>query len=139
MARPLQLATVASSLFYAVWSLYTGFLITKPNIPGWWIWFYYLCPGAYCVKLFASLDSVMSLCRPAMKAVSRNLGAVKRLFPVAVQTSAALSMRVRPQDARGCPCKPQHVVATRIPFCSGFGIADPKFDSNLQPSILSHP
>ena len=42
----LQLATVASSLFYAVWSLYTGFLITKPNIPGWWIWFYYLCPGA---------------------------------------------------------------------------------------------
>ena len=41
-----QLATVASSLFYAVWSLYTGFLITKPNIPGWWIWFYYLCPGA---------------------------------------------------------------------------------------------
>ena len=48
-----QLATVASSLFYAVWSLYTGFLITKPNIPGWWIWFYYLCPGAMPSLLMA--------------------------------------------------------------------------------------
>ena len=41
-----QLATVASSLFYAIWSLFTGFLITKTYIEGWWIWFYYLCPGA---------------------------------------------------------------------------------------------
>ncbi len=54
---PPQLATVASSLFYAVWSLYTGFLITKPNIPGWWIWFYYLCPGAAAAVELLALGS----------------------------------------------------------------------------------
>ena len=32
-------------MFYAIWSMFAGFLIMKPSIPGWWIWYYYLCPG----------------------------------------------------------------------------------------------
>ena len=41
-----QMSSVASTMFYAIWSMFAGFLIMKPAIPGWWIWYYYLCPGA---------------------------------------------------------------------------------------------
>ena len=40
-----QMSSVASTMFYAIWSMFAGFLIMKPDIPGWWIWYYYLCPG----------------------------------------------------------------------------------------------
>ena len=40
-----QMSSVASTMFYAIWSMFAGFLIMKPAIPGWWIWYYYLCPG----------------------------------------------------------------------------------------------
>ncbi|XP_077238697.1 pleiotropic drug resistance 3 isoform X4 [Tasmannia lanceolata] len=39
-----QLAAVISSAFYSLWNLLSGFLVPKPNIPPWWIWFYYLSP-----------------------------------------------------------------------------------------------
>lgn len=34
----LQMSAVASTLFYAIWSLFAGFLLMEPQIPGWWIW-----------------------------------------------------------------------------------------------------
>ncbi|KAG9455141.1 hypothetical protein H6P81_008045 [Aristolochia fimbriata] len=45
-----QLAAVVSSAFYSLWNLLSGFLIPKPQIPGWWIWFYYICPIAWTLQ-----------------------------------------------------------------------------------------
>ncbi|XP_034687785.1 ABC transporter G family member 31 isoform X3 [Vitis riparia] len=45
-----QLAAVVSSAFYSLWNLLSGFLIPKPRIPGWWIWFYYICPVAWTLR-----------------------------------------------------------------------------------------
>ncbi|EIE26053.1 ATP-binding cassette transporter [Coccomyxa subellipsoidea C-169] len=40
----LQISSVASTLFYAIWNLFSGFLITLPQMPGWWSWYLWLCP-----------------------------------------------------------------------------------------------
>ncbi|XP_071737932.1 ABC transporter G family member 31-like [Rutidosis leptorrhynchoides] len=45
-----QMAAVVSSAFYSLWNLLAGFLVPKPQIPGWWIWFYYVCPIAWTLK-----------------------------------------------------------------------------------------
>ena len=40
-----QMSSVVSTIFYAVWSLFAGFLITQPAMPAYYLGFYYLCPG----------------------------------------------------------------------------------------------
>ncbi|XP_012839425.1 PREDICTED: ABC transporter G family member 31 [Erythranthe guttata] len=45
-----HLAAVVSSAFYSLWNLLSGFLVPKPSIPGWWIWFYYICPIAWTLR-----------------------------------------------------------------------------------------
>ncbi|KAJ0554077.1 putative ABC-type sulfate transporter [Helianthus annuus] len=45
-----QMAAVVSSAFYSLWNLLAGFLVPKAQIPGWWIWFYYICPIAWTLK-----------------------------------------------------------------------------------------
>ncbi|XP_042513197.1 ABC transporter G family member 31-like isoform X2 [Macadamia integrifolia] len=45
-----HLAAVISSAFYSLWNLLSGFIVPKPNIPGWWIWFYYICPVAWTLR-----------------------------------------------------------------------------------------
>ncbi|KAK0605080.1 hypothetical protein LWI29_022550 [Acer saccharum] len=45
-----HLAAVISSAFYSLWNLVSGFLVPKPSIPGWWIWFYYICPVAWTMR-----------------------------------------------------------------------------------------
>ncbi|CAL8998997.1 unnamed protein product [Prunus brigantina] len=45
-----HLAAVISSAFYSLWNLLSGFLVPKPHIPGWWIWFYYICPVAWTLR-----------------------------------------------------------------------------------------
>ncbi|KAK7321500.1 hypothetical protein VNO77_32212 [Canavalia gladiata] len=45
-----HLAAVISSAFYSLWNLLSGFLIPKAFIPGWWIWFYYICPVAWTLR-----------------------------------------------------------------------------------------
>ncbi|KAK7275991.1 hypothetical protein RIF29_17120 [Crotalaria pallida] len=45
-----HLAAVISSAFYSLWNLLSGFLIPKANIPGWWIWFYYICPVSWTLR-----------------------------------------------------------------------------------------
>ncbi|XP_027084814.1 pleiotropic drug resistance protein 1-like [Coffea arabica] len=42
-----QVAAIASSAFYILWNLFSGFLIPKPKIPVWWRWYYYICPVAW--------------------------------------------------------------------------------------------
>ncbi|KAK1265096.1 Pleiotropic drug resistance protein 13 [Acorus gramineus] len=45
-----HLAAVVSSAFYSLWSLLSGFLVPKPKIPGWWIWYYYICPVSWTLR-----------------------------------------------------------------------------------------
>ncbi|AES98592.2 ABC transporter G family member 31 isoform X1 [Medicago truncatula] len=45
-----QFAAVISSAFYSLWNLLSGFLIPKSHIPGWWIWFYYICPVQWTLR-----------------------------------------------------------------------------------------
>ncbi|KAJ4977881.1 hypothetical protein NE237_008661 [Protea cynaroides] len=46
----LQLSAVVSSAFYSLWNLFSGFLVPKPSIPAWWIWFYYICPLSWTLR-----------------------------------------------------------------------------------------
>ncbi|KAI4382432.1 hypothetical protein MLD38_008399 [Melastoma candidum] len=43
-------AAVISSGFYSLSNNFSGFLISEPNIPGWWIWFYYICLVAWTLR-----------------------------------------------------------------------------------------
>ncbi|KAL4597775.1 hypothetical protein ACB092_11G013400 [Castanea dentata] len=45
-----NLAAVISSAFYSIWNVLSGFLIPKPSIPPWWIWFYYICPVSWTLR-----------------------------------------------------------------------------------------
>ncbi|XP_078168184.1 ABC transporter G family member 36-like isoform X1 [Carex rostrata] len=42
-----NVASIVSAAFYGLWNLFSGFLITKTQIPGWWIWYYYISPVAW--------------------------------------------------------------------------------------------
>ncbi|XVF41711.1 hypothetical protein PTKIN_Ptkin01aG0301900 [Pterospermum kingtungense] len=44
------LATILSSVFYTLFNLFAGFVIPKPQIPGWWIWLYYLIPTSWTMN-----------------------------------------------------------------------------------------
>ncbi|XP_078148909.1 ABC transporter G family member 36-like [Carex rostrata] len=42
-----NVAAIVSAAFYNLWNLFSGFLITKTQIPGWWIWYYWISPVAW--------------------------------------------------------------------------------------------
>ncbi|XP_078168194.1 ABC transporter G family member 36-like [Carex rostrata] len=42
-----NVATIVASFFFGIWNLFSGFLITKAQIPVWWIWYYWICPVAW--------------------------------------------------------------------------------------------
>ncbi|EOY11745.1 Pleiotropic drug resistance 9 [Theobroma cacao] len=44
------LASILSSIFYTLFNLFAGFLIPQPQIPGWWIWLYYLNPTSWTMN-----------------------------------------------------------------------------------------
>lgn len=43
------LASIVSAFFSTLFNLYAGFLIPRPSIPPWWIWYYWACPLAWTV------------------------------------------------------------------------------------------
>ncbi|KAG9154826.1 hypothetical protein Leryth_019541 [Lithospermum erythrorhizon] len=43
-------AAVLQSMFYSMFNLFAGFLIPKPKIPKWWIWFYYIVPTSWTLN-----------------------------------------------------------------------------------------
>jgi len=50
LSPSIQLSSVASTLFYAIWSLFAGFLISRNDLPPWWKWYgAYLNPVAWTV------------------------------------------------------------------------------------------
>ncbi|KAF3327955.1 ABC1 protein-like protein [Carex littledalei] len=42
-----NVASIVSSAFYGLWNLFSGFIISKPQIPGWRIGYYYISPVAW--------------------------------------------------------------------------------------------
>ncbi|XP_021906480.1 pleiotropic drug resistance protein 1-like isoform X2 [Carica papaya] len=42
-----HIASVISSGFYGIWNLFSGFIIPRPRIPGWWRWYYWVCPVSW--------------------------------------------------------------------------------------------
>ncbi|XP_010521947.1 PREDICTED: ABC transporter G family member 31-like [Tarenaya hassleriana] len=48
--RTLHLAAVISSAFYSLCELLSGFLVPKPFIPKWWVWFYYINPVSWTLR-----------------------------------------------------------------------------------------
>ncbi|KAG6706402.1 hypothetical protein I3842_07G220900 [Carya illinoinensis] len=42
-----NIATILSSSFYAIWNIFSGFVIPQTRIPIWWKWYYWACPVAW--------------------------------------------------------------------------------------------
>ncbi|KAI5058624.1 hypothetical protein GOP47_0026794 [Adiantum capillus-veneris] len=45
----IEVAAIVASTFYSLFNLFSGFYVPKPMIPGWWIWYYWICPVAWTV------------------------------------------------------------------------------------------
>ncbi|CAI9772324.1 unnamed protein product [Fraxinus pennsylvanica] len=59
-----NIAAIISSFFYAIWNLFSGFIIPRPRIPIWWRWYYWATPVAYTlygliVSQFGEIQDVM--------------------------------------------------------------------------------
>ncbi|XVE63542.1 hypothetical protein DITRI_Ditri07aG0028300 [Diplodiscus trichospermus] len=39
-----NIAAIVSAAFFALWNLFSGFIIPRPRIPIWWRWYYWICP-----------------------------------------------------------------------------------------------
>ncbi|KAL7603859.1 hypothetical protein Lser_V15G18069 [Lactuca serriola] len=44
-----QLAAIFAAGFYLLFNIFSGFYIPQPKIPGWWVWYYWICPMAWTV------------------------------------------------------------------------------------------
>ncbi|KDP33642.1 hypothetical protein JCGZ_07213 [Jatropha curcas] len=42
-----HIAAIISSAFYAIWNIFSGFIVPRPRIPVWWRWYYWACPVAW--------------------------------------------------------------------------------------------
>ncbi|XP_059644555.1 pleiotropic drug resistance protein 1 isoform X2 [Cornus florida] len=42
-----NIAAIVSSAFYAIWNLFSGFIIPRTRIPVWWRWYYWICPVSW--------------------------------------------------------------------------------------------
>ncbi|OAY52727.1 pleiotropic drug resistance protein 1 [Manihot esculenta] len=42
-----HIASIISSAFYAIWNLFSGFIIPRTRMPVWWRWFYWVCPVSW--------------------------------------------------------------------------------------------
>eukprot|EP00250_Pteridium_aquilinum_P022352 c25359_g2_i1 orf=76-4449(+) len=52
-----HVAPIVSSAFYAIWNLFSGFVITYPAMPVWWQWYYWATPVAW--TLYGLITSQM--------------------------------------------------------------------------------
>ncbi|PIA65378.1 hypothetical protein AQUCO_00100686v1 [Aquilegia coerulea] len=42
-----NIAAIVSSAFYAIWNLFSGFIIPRPRMPVWWRWYYWASPVSW--------------------------------------------------------------------------------------------
>ncbi|KAK4355026.1 hypothetical protein RND71_027220 [Anisodus tanguticus] len=43
----LSVAQIVSIFCYAVWNIFSGFIVPRPSMPIWWRWYYWACPVAW--------------------------------------------------------------------------------------------
>ncbi|XP_030968617.1 pleiotropic drug resistance protein 1-like [Quercus lobata] len=60
-----HIASIISSAFYAIWNLFSGFIIPRTRIPVWWRWYYWACPVAWTlyglvVSQFGDIEELMT-------------------------------------------------------------------------------
>ncbi|MCD7462127.1 hypothetical protein HAX54_047828 [Datura stramonium] len=48
-----NVASIVAAFFYAVWNLFSGFIVPRPRIPIWWRWYYWACPVAWTFSIFS--------------------------------------------------------------------------------------
>ncbi|XP_076910337.1 ABC transporter G family member 35-like [Bidens hawaiensis] len=44
-----QVAAIFAAGFYLLFNIFSGFYIPRHKIPGWWIWYYWICPMGWTV------------------------------------------------------------------------------------------
>ncbi|XP_013454713.2 pleiotropic drug resistance protein 1 [Medicago truncatula] len=59
-----HVASIVASAFYAIWNLFSGFIIPRPRIPVWWRWYYWACPVAWTLyglvaSQFGDINNIM--------------------------------------------------------------------------------
>ncbi|KAH1066537.1 hypothetical protein J1N35_031524 [Gossypium stocksii] len=59
-----HIAAIVSSAFYGLWNVFSGFIIPRPSIPGWWRWYYWICPVSWTlyglfVSQFGDIDELL--------------------------------------------------------------------------------
>ncbi|XP_030545028.1 pleiotropic drug resistance protein 1-like [Rhodamnia argentea] len=42
-----HIASIVSSAFYAIWNLFSGFIVPRTRMPIWWRWYYWACPVSW--------------------------------------------------------------------------------------------
>ncbi|XP_010254261.1 PREDICTED: pleiotropic drug resistance protein 1-like isoform X1 [Nelumbo nucifera] len=42
-----NIAAIIATAFYAIWNLFSGFIVPRPRIPIWWRWYYWVCPVSW--------------------------------------------------------------------------------------------
>ncbi|XP_008445146.1 pleiotropic drug resistance protein 1-like [Cucumis melo] len=42
-----QISSIVSASFYAIWNVFSGFLIPRTRIPIWWRWYFWACPVSW--------------------------------------------------------------------------------------------
>ncbi|KAL2332424.1 hypothetical protein Fmac_020005 [Flemingia macrophylla] len=42
-----HVAAIVASAFYAIWNLFSGFVVTRTRMPVWWRWYYWACPVSW--------------------------------------------------------------------------------------------
>ncbi|PON90757.1 ABC type transporter protein [Trema orientale] len=42
-----NIAAIVSSAFYAIWNLFSGFIIPRTRMPIWWRWYFWACPVSW--------------------------------------------------------------------------------------------
>ncbi|OVA07250.1 ABC transporter-like [Macleaya cordata] len=45
-----RVASICVTACYTLLNLFSGYLLPAPQIPKWWIWFYWICPSAWSFK-----------------------------------------------------------------------------------------
>ncbi|XP_062178966.1 ABC transporter G family member 42-like [Phragmites australis] len=61
-----EVAAIFAAAFYSLFNLFSGFFIPRPRIPGWWIWYYWICPLAWTVyglivTQYGDLEEIISV------------------------------------------------------------------------------
>ncbi|KAL6615559.1 hypothetical protein ACP70R_037829 [Stipagrostis hirtigluma subsp. patula] len=58
-----HIAAIVSSAFYAIWNLFSGFIIPRPKTPIWWRWYVWICPTAWTLYglVVSQFGDVMTL------------------------------------------------------------------------------